>query len=60
MYDKNKKPESIQLCQDIDTRLLQSLGRNGEILVYGLFFGIWPILVAVILYSIFKYAGEDD
>lgn len=54
LYDKNKKPESIQLCQDIDTILLQLLGRKGEMLVYGLFFGIWSILVAVILYYVFQ------
>lgn len=60
LYDKNKKPESIQLCQDIDTILLQSLGRKGEMLAYGLFLGIWIILVVVILCSSFKYACEDD
>lgn len=57
MYDSNKKPESIKLEQDVDTRLQQSLGSSGTNIVYGSVSGIVLVLSTVILFSL---VDEDD
>lgn len=57
IYDNNKKPESIELKQDVDTRLQQSLGTRGTNIVYGSVSGIVLVLSTVILFSL---VDEDD
>lgn len=57
MYDNNKKPESIELEQYIETRLLQSLGTSGTNIVYGSVSGIILVLSTVLIFSI---VDEDD